>query len=255
MDKACWTLIDLAVHPEWKEKCKNEIEDLLSRHLGDSDTFATVYEKLTTIPFSAWEDELPTLEACTRESQRLSFTGAALRRNVREDIRIGGKLVKRGDFLTYPISEVHLNQEYYPDPHKYDPGRWLRPDPVPNAVYPYLGWGAGRHPCPGMKVAKLEMKLITAMFLMRYEYELVDEDGKFPNSLPVPNRNDIHQVCGSGVSFCCLSFLIAHLPRLALSVRRATSSSRSLWSKWGWSYVQYPSGTFGHPFRQLWILA
>ncbi|KAF9780788.1 cytochrome P450 [Thelephora terrestris] len=190
---ACWTLIDLAVHPEWKAKCKKEVEDLISRHLGDSDTFATVYDKLSSVPFTAWEDELPILEACTRESQRLSFTGAALRRNVREDIKIGGKLVKRGDFLTYPISEVHLSSEFYPDPHKYDPGRWLRPDPVPNAVYPYLGWGAGRHPCPGMKVAKLEMKLITAMFLMRYEYELEDKDGNFPNPLPVPNRNDIHQ--------------------------------------------------------------
>lgn len=191
---ACWTLIDLAVHDEWRAKCKKEIEDLLARHTGNSASFVTTYDKLSAIPVSAWEDELPIIEACTRESQRLSFTGAALRRNVREDITINGKLVRRGDFLTYPISEVHLNPEFYPNPHKYDPGRWLRPDPVPNVVYPYLGWGAGRHPCPGMKVAKLEMKLITAMFLMRYEYKLVDESGKFPKSLPVPNRNDIHQV-------------------------------------------------------------
>jgi cytochrome P450 len=168
---------------------------LISNHLGDSVTYTTAYDKLSTIPFSAWEDELPILEACTRESQRLSFTGAALRRNVREDIIIGGKVVRRGDFLTYPISEVHLSAEYYPDPHKYDPGRWLRPDPVPGFVYPYLGWGVGRHPCPGMKVAKLEMKMIAAMFLMRYDFELVDGSGKFPKSLPVPNRNDIHQVC------------------------------------------------------------
>lgn len=192
---ACWTLIDLAVHDEWRQKCKKEIQDLLSHHLGDSVSFATTYDKLSAIPFSAWEDDLPVLEACTRESQRLSFTGAALRRNVREDITINGKLVRRGDFLTYPISEVHLNPEFYPEPHKYDPGRWLRPDPVPTAAYPYLGWGAGRHPCPGMKVAKLEMKLITAMFLMRYDYKLVDAQGKFPKELPVPNRNDIHQVC------------------------------------------------------------
>ena len=192
--KACWTLIDLATHPEWKEKCTNEIKELLSRHLGDSVTYSTVYDKLATIPFSAWEDELPMMDACSKESQRLSFTGAALRRNVREDIKIGGRSVKRGDFLTYPISEVHLSSEFYPDPYKYDPGRWVRPDPVSDSIYPYLGWGAGRHPCPGMKIAKLEMKLIMAMFLMRYDYELVDSTGKFPSTLPTPNRNDIHQV-------------------------------------------------------------
>ena len=187
-------LIDLAVHPEWRERCKKEIQDLLSRHLGDSLPSATLSEKLGVIPVSAWEDELPILEACTRESQRISITGATLRRNIRGEMKIGEQVVKRGDFLAYSLGDVHLNPEYYPDPYKYDPGRWLRPDPLPNAVYTYLGWGVGRHPCTGMKVAKLEMKLILAMFLTRYEFDLVDEDGKFPNPLPVPDRNDIHQV-------------------------------------------------------------
>ena len=192
--KACWILMDLAVYPEWRVKCKKEIQELLSRHCGGSSSSAILYEKLSAIPISAWEDELPILDACTRESHRLAFSIISLRRNVGEDIEVGGKVVERGDFVAYPTSEVQLNPGYYPDPHKYDPGRWLRPDPVPNAAFPYLGWGAGRHPCPGMKVAKFEMKLITAMFLMRYEYELVDEDGNFPNPPPVPDRN-APQVC------------------------------------------------------------
>ena len=187
--KACWTLTDLAIHQEWRNKCKKEIQELLSRHLGDSTSFPTICDKLSAIPLEAWDDELPILDACNRESHRLSFTGVVLRRNVRKDINIGGKVVKFGDFLTYSLSEVHLNQECYPEPQKYDPGRWLRPDPAPKAAYPFLGWGAGRHPCPGARLAKLEMKLIIVMFLLRYEYELVDGDGKFPNPLPVPNRN------------------------------------------------------------------
>ena len=189
-------LIDLAIHPEWREKCKEEIQDLLSRHLGDSPS-ATLHEKFGALPVSAWEDELPVLEACTRESQRISFTNVLLRRNLREEIKIGDKVVKRGDFLAYPMADVHLNPEYYPEPYKYDPGRWLRPDPLPNDVYTFLGWGAGRHPCTGMKAAKLEMKLILAVFLTRYEFDLVDKDGKFPDPLPVPDRNDIHRVCGT----------------------------------------------------------
>ena len=187
-------LLDLAIHSEWKEKCKKEIQDLLSRHLGGTLSSAKLSEKLGAIPVSSWEDELPVLEACTRESQRLAINGVTLRRNVREEIRIGEQVVRRGDFLAYPVGDVHLNPEYYPEPYKYDPGRWLRPDPLPDAVYTYLGWGVGRHPCTGMKAAKLEMKLILSMFLMRYEFDLVDKDGKFPDPLPVPDRNDIHQV-------------------------------------------------------------
>ena len=184
----------LVVHKEWRWECKKEIQDMLSRHLGDSASFSTTYDKLSAIPLEAWEDELPTLDACSRESQRLSFTGALLRRNVREDIDISGKVVKRGDFLAYSMGGAHLNPEYYPEPHKYDPGRWLRPDPVPNAVYPFLGWGVGKHPCIGMKVAKLETKWIMVMLLMRYEFELVDENGKFQDTLPVPNMDDV-RVC------------------------------------------------------------
>ena len=50
----------------------------------------------------------------------------------------------------------------------------------------------GRHPCAGMKVAKLEIKLILALFLLGYEYELVDKTGNYPETLPVPDRNNIH---------------------------------------------------------------
>ena len=139
-------------------------------------------------------------------------------------MKIGEQVVKRGDFLVYSLADVHLNPEYYPEPYKYDPGRWLRPDPVPNAIYPSLGWGAGRHPCPGMKMAKLEMKLILALFLARYEFDLVDKDGKFPRPLPVPNRNDIHQV------------RVESRVRCPIDVHPVSSSPACLGSS-RWSYV------------------
>ena len=198
-------LIDLAIHPEWREKCKKEIQDLLSGHVDDSSP-VTLSEKLGAIPLSAWENELTTLEACIRESHRLSGTGTALRRNLGDDTRIDEQVVRRGDFVVYSLGDVHLNPEYYPEPDMYDPGRWLRPDPPPNAVYTFLGWGAGRHPCTGMRVAKLEMKLAMAVFLMRYEFNLVDKDGKFPDSLPIRNRNDTHQVCaGLWMTVVCIA--------------------------------------------------
>ena len=52
---------------------------------------------------------------------------------------------------------------------------------------PWCGW-------PGMKVAKLEIKMILVLMLARYGYTLVDAAGKPPKQLPKPNRNDIHQV-------------------------------------------------------------
>ena len=193
-NKASWALVYLGMHPEWKEKCKKEVQDLLSRY-PDAPPSATLYEKLGAIPISAWQDELPVTDACLQETHRICLTPTSFRRNLGKEVTIGPQVVKRGDFLVYPIAEFHLNPEYFPEPYEYDPSRWLRTDPVPGSPYNFLGWGSGRHHCTGMKVAKLEMKLILAVFLMRYEYELVDGDGKFPKTMPVPNRNDFHQVC------------------------------------------------------------
>ena len=153
-------LIDLAIRPEWREKCKKEIRDLLFHHLDESPSSETLHE-------------------------RISMPRTPIRRNHYEEAKIGEQVIRQGDFLLYPITDVHLNPEYYPEPYKYDPGRWLRPDPVPNTIYPFIGWGAGRHPCAGMKIAGLEMKLILVLCLVRYEFELVNKDGKFPNLLSI----------------------------------------------------------------------
>lgn len=56
-----------------------------------------------------------------------------------------------------------------------------------------------------MKVAKLEIKMILALFLLGYEYELVDKSGRFPKELPKPDRNDIQQARPLGEP-CFLKF-------------------------------------------------
>ena len=48
-----------------------------------------------------------------------------------------------------------------------------------------------------MKIAKLEIKLVLAMMLLGYEYELVDGNGNYPKELPSQDRNDITQVSSS----------------------------------------------------------
>jgi hypothetical protein len=45
-----------------------------------------------------------------------------------------------------------------------------------------------------MKVAKLEIKMILALVLSRYEYKLVAASGKPPKQFPRPDQNDIHKV-------------------------------------------------------------
>ena len=64
-----------------------------------------------------------------------------------------------------------------------------------------------------MKTAKLEIKVIVALFVAGYDFDIVDSTGNFPKSLPRPNHNDIHQVS-------TLSYPL--VPRLTLVVAAPT---------------------------------
>jgi hypothetical protein len=45
-----------------------------------------------------------------------------------------------------------------------------------------------------MKIAKLEMKLVLALMLLGYNYDLVNESGKYPDVLPEFDPNDTTRV-------------------------------------------------------------
>lgn len=191
---ACWSLLFLTFHASWREKVTAEVKTFLKIHANIDDSYP-IHQRLASIPMSAWEEELPTLDLVLRETLRLTMNSAALRRNIGPTVDMAGKRIPKGYFLTYPFFDVHHDPDIYSNPSQFDPARFMPGrEEDKNAPYAYLAWGVGRHPCPGMRVAKLEMKIILVFFLAAYEYDVVDSQGKFPARLPRPNYNDIHMV-------------------------------------------------------------
>ncbi|GLB42457.1 putative cytochrome P450 [Lyophyllum shimeji] len=190
----CWNLLYLGMNAEWKKKVAAEVQALMANH---TDTLSTepLHKRLSSIPMQAWEDEMPALDAVIRETLRLiAGSGIFLRRNLLKDFDVEGVKIKKGDFLAYVAADVHLNPEIYPDPFGFDPGRYDEGRAEDKKVsHAFLGWGAGRHPCNGMRVAKLEMKLVIALVIAGYDFEIIDSSGKFPSALPQPDRNDYQQ--------------------------------------------------------------
>jgi len=188
---ACWTLVYLATHPEWKTKVQTEVNSLLQKHTNNSSN-EPLHKRLSTIHISVWEDEMPILESVIRETMRMAISGIALRRNLIEDLRLSGGFIRRGDFVVYSLADVHLDPEIYPNPLKFDPTRYdeeRREDK--KSTFGYLGWGAGRHICSGMRFAKLEIKIIVALLAVGFNFDLVDSSGKRA-AMPQPDRNDLH---------------------------------------------------------------
>jgi hypothetical protein len=50
---------------------------------------------------------------------------------------------------------------------------------------------AGKSVCLGSRLAKVELKLILSLFVLGYDLNIVDKDGKPSETLPEPNWNDI----------------------------------------------------------------
>ncbi|KIM74625.1 hypothetical protein PILCRDRAFT_828049 [Piloderma croceum F 1598] len=184
-----WVLVYLGTADAWKDRAIAEIQSLIDAHANT--TFSEpIHRRLSAIPISAWEDEMPVTESIIRETLRIVGNPTLFRRNFSDDFRVCGKTIDKGAFMTYNIADVHLNERFYSNPLKFDPGRFNVAGEDRNA--PFLAWGTGRHPCTGMKTAKLEIKMIVALVLCRYDYKLVDGSGK-PVKPPQVNMNDNHQ--------------------------------------------------------------
>lgn len=190
---SAWIFIFLDQEPEWRDKVVDELRTLLNKYAPSSEKYASMGERFSRIPPEAWENEMPILEDCLRETIRLIVSGAMLRRVTQGDLEVSGRKIPNGTFLTYLAGETHSDPNIYPNPTKYDPSRFTSGQDK-SQTHGFLGWGVGRHPCLGKRFAQYEIKAICAMFLASYEYEVIDSKGKRPDpSATVPDRNNIYQ--------------------------------------------------------------
>jgi len=193
-----WIVLFLHANPEWKAKATAEVKSFIAKYASNSTAGSqSVSAQLAQVPPNVWDEEMPVLDVCLRETIRVIMTGSMLRRAVPlpgdETLTIEGHKIKPGTFLAFPMSSVHQNPDLYPDPEKWDPDRFARGEDK-KEQWAYVGWGVGRHPCLGMRFAKIEVKVILALFLTRFEYELVDGAGKKMTTLPAPQRDNLYQV-------------------------------------------------------------
>ena len=191
---AAWILCYLSVHHEWQARALQEIKEVAAKY--NSDTSLPLIDQLSVIPVEAWELNFKVLDACLRDSIRLQLLGAALRRNVSgKDLQLGNEIVPNGAFVTYHLGDTHQDPSLYPDPEQWDPSRHLDENAKYRQVpHGFAGWGSGRHPCLGMRFAKLEMSVVLAHFIAAFEFVSVEKDGTKIEKLPRVDQNR-HATC------------------------------------------------------------
>ncbi|KAK3327772.1 cytochrome P450 6A1 [Cercophora scortea] len=182
------TLTSLAWHPQWYKKVQEEVDGVIARNRKSPDQSAV--DILSTLSIDDYTDSFPLIDLCFREEIRHQTVGTAFRRNISGgDVPVGktGDVIPKDAFVVYPMDDVQFNPEFYPNPEEWDPSRYF---PVEGKEQPlYIGWGTGRHPCLGMKFAKLEMSIVGALFVAMFDYSLADEKGNPLASAPPKDRS------------------------------------------------------------------
>jgi cytochrome P450 len=110
-------------------------------------------------------DQVPLLDAVCREALRISPPAmVAGRRVLEQDLELGGRPLPKGSTLTPCIYLVHRRPDIYPQPLRFDPGRFLG---VKRPANEYLPFGGGTRRCLGADLAMLELRMIVAAVTRR----------------------------------------------------------------------------------------
>jgi cytochrome P450 len=116
--------------------------------------------------------ELALTERVVKEVLRLYPPGWILGRRTLVDKRIGGAPVPARSQVLLNFYGLHRDATAFPDPGRFDPDRWLAPDPAVVAAY-YLPFGTGPHGCLGEGYAWTEILGALCAVLARYRIEPV----------------------------------------------------------------------------------
>ena len=94
-------------------------------------------------------------------------------RGVVEAVECGGHLLPPGTLVIYSPWVTHRMPDVFRDPERFDPDRFAPPREEHRATpYSLVGFGGGPRLCIGQAFAQLEMKIVAALLVRRYRWEL-----------------------------------------------------------------------------------
>ena len=138
---------------------------------------------------------LPYLEACIKEGLRMGneVSGRLARLDPVKPIAYKSYTFPPGTVISMSMRDMHLDPNCHPDPLTYKPDRFLDPAMCKQSERFFAPFGQGTRSCVGRDLAMLEMTMVTANLLYRFDVELFEttwEDIKMDHEFFSPFRKD-----------------------------------------------------------------
>ncbi|PAA58255.1 hypothetical protein BOX15_Mlig026450g1 [Macrostomum lignano] len=154
-----WCLFLLGRHPDVQAEVHKEIDAIWEEGRLSPEGHLT----------SECLNQLSLLDRCVKEALRIYPSVPFFGREAAEDIKVDGYTITAGTTVLALATQLHRDPEYFPEPEKFNPDRFL-----PEAVrgrnpYAYVPFSAGPRNCIGAKFAQLEEKAVLCWFLRHYD--------------------------------------------------------------------------------------
>ncbi|XP_043939431.1 cytochrome P450 4F22 [Protopterus annectens] len=157
-----WIMYNLARHPEYQEKCREEIKDLMKGRDDDE----LEWDDLSLLPFTT---------LCIKESLRLHPPVTVVARRCTEDVKLpDNRVIPKGIICFLSIFGTHHNPLVWPNPEVYDPYRFSPEHSHERSSHAFVPFSAGPRNCIGQNFAMSEMKVVVALTLLHFRVK-VDE--------------------------------------------------------------------------------
>ncbi|XP_040846118.1 cytochrome P450 4F2-like [Ochotona curzoniae] len=151
-----WILYNLAKHPEYQERCRKEVRELVKDRKPEE---------------IEWDDlaQLPYMTMCIKESLRLHPPVTVISRRCTQDVPLpDGRVIPKGIICLISIFGTHHNPTVWPDPEVYDPSRFEPEKVKDRSPLAFIPFSAGPRNCIGQAFAMAEMKVVLALTLLRF---------------------------------------------------------------------------------------
>ncbi len=165
----------LAKHPEWQEKIRAEC---LSIAPAGSDLTA---QQL---------DQFELTEYAFKESLRMIPPVPSIPRRSLRAFEFMGHHIPAGTSVGLNPAAVHMMEEYWPDPHRFDPMRFTPENSKGRHKYAWVPFGGGAHMCLGLHFAYMQVKLFAHHLLSQVRVEVADGYNPKWQAWPIPQPKD-----------------------------------------------------------------
>lgn len=166
----------LAANPDWQEKVRQEL-----RAVTGGEGKPVDYDDL---------GKLELTEMAFKEALRFMPPVPSIPRRALRDFEHGGYTIPAGTQVGINVHLVHHQEEHWPDPLRFDPMRFTPEQVKARHKYAWVPFGGGAHMCLGLHFAYMQVKILLAHVLTRYEVKVAEGYEPQWQPWPIPQPKD-----------------------------------------------------------------